>query len=110
MGGRVGKVQAFMGSMLKINPILGIKNGEAFPYTRVRSRAKAVEALQQFATGFRNVKALAIEYGTNKDEAKVFADKIASLFPNIPMYISNVSPVIGTHTGPGVLSVTILEG
>jgi DegV family protein with EDD domain len=110
MGGRVGKVQAFMGSILKVNPILGIKNGEAFPYTRVRSRSKAIEALQQFTTGFRNVKALAIEYGTNKDEAKVFADKIASLFPNVPMYISNVSPVIGTHTGPGVLSITILEG
>jgi DegV family protein with EDD domain len=110
MGGRVGKVQAFMGSMLKINPILGVKDGEAFPYTRVRSRAKAIEALQQFATGFRNVKALAIEYGSNTDEAKVFAGKIASLFPKVPLYISNVSPVIGTHTGPSVLSITVMEG
>jgi DegV family protein with EDD domain len=110
MGGRVGKVQAFMGSMLKVNPILGIKDGEAFPYTRVRSRAKAIEALQQFATGFKSVKALAVEHGTNTDEAREFAGKIASLFPKVPMYMSNVSPVIGTHTGPGVLSITVLEG
>jgi fatty acid-binding protein DegV len=96
--------------MLKVNPILGIKDGEAFPYTRVRSRAKAIEALEQFATGFKSVKALAIEHGTNADEAAAFAGKIASLFPKVPMYISNVSPVIGTHTGPGVLSITVLEG
>jgi DegV family protein with EDD domain len=110
MGGRIGRVQAFMGAMLQFNPILGIKNGEAFPYTRVRSRKKAVEALQQFALSFENVKAIAVEYGTNAEEAKIFSGKIMSSFTKIPVYISHVSPVIGSHTGPGVLSITVLEG
>jgi DegV family protein with EDD domain len=110
MGGRIGRVQAFMGAMLQVNPILGIKNGEAFPYTRVRSRSKAVEALQQFALSFNNIKAIAVEYGTNIDEAKIFAEKIASSLSKVPLYMSHVSPVIGTHAGPGVLSVTVLEG
>jgi DegV family protein with EDD domain len=110
MGGRVGRVQAFMGAMLKVNPILGIKDGEAFPYTRVRSRAKAVEALYQYALSFKKVKAIAIEHGTNIDEAKIFTNKIISTFPEIPVYTSTVSPVIGTHTGPNVLSITVLEG
>lgn len=110
MGGRIGRVQAFMGAMLQVNPILGIKNGEAFPYTRVRSRNKAVEVLHQFALSFNNVKAIAVEYGTNIDEAKIFAGKIASSCAKVPLYMSHVSPVIGTHTGPGVLSVTVLEG
>jgi DegV family protein with EDD domain len=110
MGGRIGRVQAFMGAMLQVNPILGIKNGEAFPYTRVRSRKKAVEALQQFALSFENVKAIAVEYGTNAEEAKIFSGKIMSSFTKIPVYISHVSPVIGSHTGPGVLSITVLEG
>ena len=40
---------------------------------------------------------------------RVFADKIKSIFPKMPIYISRVSPVIGTHTGPSVLSITVLE-
>ncbi len=109
MGGRIGKVQALMGSILNMNPILGIKNGEAFPFCRERSRTRAVEKLLEFTANFHKVRALAVEYGTNVIEAKAFANKLASAFPKVPLYISNVSPVIGTHTGPGVLSVTVLE-
>jgi DegV family protein with EDD domain len=108
-GGRIGKVQAFLGSMLRMNPILGIKDGVAFPFARVRSRAKATDWLCDFASKFEKVKALAVEYGTNAAEAKALAERIASVFPKIPIYISNVSPVIGTHTGPNVLSVTVME-
>jgi len=108
-GGRIGKAQAFLGSMLKINPILGIQNGEAMPFARVRSRAMATEWLYQFAAKFNKVKALAVEYGANADEAKALAKRITSVFPNIPLYMSNVSPVIGTHAGPNVLSLTVLE-
>ena len=109
-GGRIGKVQAFLGSMLKMNPILGIKDGVAFPSARVRSRAKATEWLYEFASKFSKVKALAVEYGTNAAEAKALASRFASVFPKAPIYLSNVSPVVGTHTGPNPLSVTVLEG
>jgi len=109
-GGRIGKVQAFLGSMLKMNPILGIKDGVAFPSARVRSRAKATEWLYEFASKFSNVKALAVEYGTNVAEAKALASRFASVFPKAPIYMANVSPVVGTHTGPNPLSVTVLEG
>lgn len=108
-GGRIGKAQAFLGSMLRINPILGIQNSEATPYGRVRSRAMATEWLYQFAARFNKVKALAVEYGTNVDEARALAKRITCLFPNIPLYMSNVSPVIGTHAGPNVLSLTVME-
>jgi DegV family protein with EDD domain len=109
-GGRIGKVQALLGSMLRMNPILGIKDGVAFPSARVRSRAKATEWLFEFASKFSKVKALAVEYGTNVAEAKAFAKRMASVFPKASIYISNVSPVVGTHTGPNPLSLTILEG
>jgi DegV family protein with EDD domain len=108
-GGRIGKVQALMGAMLRMNPILGIEGGVAVPCARVRSRVKAMDWLCEFATKFEKVKALAVEYGTNADEAKAFAQRISSLFPKIPIYLSNVSPVIGTHTGPNVLSLTVME-
>jgi len=108
-GGRIGKVQALLGSMLKMNPILGLKDGVAFPAGRVRSRAKATEWLFQFASSFNKIKALAVEYGTNVAEAKAFAARLASVFPKSAIYMSNVSPVIGTHTGPNLLGLTVLE-
>jgi DegV family protein with EDD domain len=108
-GGRIGKVQALMGSMLKMNPILGIKDGVAFPFARVRSRAKATDWLCEFTSKFSKVKAVAVEYGTNVAEAKALAKRIASIFPKVPIYLSNVSPVIGTHTGSTILSVTVME-
>jgi DegV family protein with EDD domain len=109
MGGRIGKVQAFMGSVLKMNPILGLKDGVAFPFARVRSRAKATDWLCDFASKFRGVRALAVEYGTNIAEAEALARRMSSLFPKAPIYLSNVSPVIGTHTGPTILGLTVLE-
>jgi len=108
-GGRIGRVQAFLGSMLKMNPIIGLKDGAAFPATRVRSRAKATEWLFEFASKFGKVKALAIEYGNNMAEAKAFSKRMASAFPKASIYMSNVSPVVGTHTGPTLLSLTVLE-
>ena len=108
-GGRIGKVQALMGALLKMNPILGLKDGVAFPFARVRSRAKATDWLCDFASKFSKVKALAVEYGTNIAEAEALAKRIASMFPKVPIYLSNVSPVIGTHTGPTILSITVME-
>ncbi len=109
MGGRIGKTQALLATMLRINPVLGIKDGEAFPFARPHSRDQAIEWLFKFATSFGKVKALAVEYGTNIAEATALANRIASIFPKIPLYMSNVNPVIGTHTGPGILAVTVLE-
>ena len=108
-GGRIGKAQALLGSMLKINPILGIKDGVAFPFAKVRSRAQSIERLAQFPTRFKKIKAIAVEYGTSIVEARALASRIGSAFPHIPIYLSNVGPVIGTHTGPGVLAVSVLE-
>jgi DegV family protein with EDD domain len=108
-GGRIGKAQALLATMLRINPILGIKNGEAAAYGRVRSRTRAVDWLYQFATGFRKLKALAVEYGTNMTEATALAGRLAVALPGIPLHLSNVNPVIGTHAGPGVLAVTVME-
>jgi DegV family protein with EDD domain len=108
-GGRLGKAQALLASTLKINPILGIKDGEAFPITKLRSREKATEWLYKYIVSFENVKALAIEYGTNQDEASGLKERLANVFPDSPLYISQINPVIGTHTGPESLIVSVLS-
>ena len=107
-GGRIGKAYALIGSMLKINPIIGLKDGEVFPFGRERSRAKAVEQLYNFAISYSHIEELAIEYATDHDEAEKLAERLDSRFPKERIYLTRATPVIGTHTGPSLLVICVL--
>jgi DegV family protein with EDD domain len=109
-GGRIGKAQAFLGTLLKVNPILGIKEGETFPITRVRSRTLAVDFLANFVENFKKIDALVIEDAITTNELGKLAQRLEGLAPDEHFYRSKVSPVVGTHVGPHVLSVSVLEG
>ena len=109
-GGRIGKAQALLGSVLKVHPILGLKDGEVFPYGKARNRAKAMDYLVDFVKGFSKIEQLAIEHATTPDELEVLAERLGDVFPKERVYRSRVGAVIGTHTGPHVLGVYVLEG
>jgi DegV family protein with EDD domain len=106
-GGRIGRAQAFLGSLLKINPVIGMKDGEVYPYVKVRSRAKAIDHLYNFAASFSNVEGLAIEYATDLDEANSLIQRLHAKYPQVPTYLSRASPVIGTHTGPSLILISV---
>ncbi len=63
------KRKPFLVSLLRVNPVIGMKDGEVHPYARKRSRAKAIDHLYNFAASFGNVEGLAVEYATDFDEA-----------------------------------------
>ncbi|HUT68504.1 MAG TPA: DegV family protein [Dehalococcoidales bacterium] len=107
-GGRIGKAQALMGSMLGINPILGIKDGEVFPFGRERSRAKAIDHLYDFVAGYSKIDELAAEDATTPDETSAFVKRLGAVFPEERIYLSKVSPVIGTNVGPRAIGVAVL--
>ncbi len=107
-GGRIGKAQAFLGSMLKVNPIITIRDGEVCPAGKTRSRSKALDYLYNFAMSFSHIDEMAIEEATTPDEAEVLAERLSPKFPKERIYRSKASPVIATHTGPGILIVSVL--
>jgi len=107
-GGRIGKAQAFLGSVLKLNPVLGLRDGEVFPFARERSRAKAIDYLYNFATSFSHIDEMAVEHATTPDEADKLTERLSSKFPRERIYRSKVSPVVGAHVGPHVLAVAVL--
>ena len=109
-GGRVGKAQVLLGYLLKINPILGIKDGEAYPFGKVRGRANAIKYLYDFVGSFSHISSLAVEHATTPDEAEMLINRLDSLFPKERIYRSKVSPVVGAHVGPHVIAVSVLEG
>jgi DegV family protein with EDD domain len=108
-GGRIGKAQAFLGGLLKLNPILGIKDGAAFPIARCRNRTQAMDFLVNFAKGFSQIEALAIEDATTPGDLQTLAERLKDVVPPEHAYYSKVSPVVGAHVGPHVLLVAVLE-
>jgi DegV family protein with EDD domain len=108
-GGRIGKARGLVGSLLSVQHILTLKDGEVSPMTRVRTRVAGIDYLYNYVTGFPNIDGLAVEYATTRDEAEKLVERIGSLFPKEKIYISTVSPVIGAYVGPNVVSVSILE-
>jgi DegV family protein with EDD domain len=107
-GGRIGKARAFLGSKLKVTPILGIREGEAFPFSREHSRARAIDHLYYFALSFSHIEAMAVEHATDLKEADALAKRLKTQFPRTPIYRTMVNPVIGAHVGPRVLGVAVL--
>jgi len=108
-GGRIGRAQGLLGSVLSIKPILTVKEGEISPVTRLRSQAAGVEYLYNFVTGFTSIEALAVEHSTLPDEADKLVERLSPPFPKENIYRSTVSPVLGVYGGPNAIAVTVLE-
>ena len=107
-GGRIGKAAALMGSLLKINPIVALKDGVVEPAGRARSRAKAIDLLYDFAAGYSNIEELAVEGGACPDDVDNLVERLGAIFPRERIYRSRATPVIGAHTGPGLILVAVL--
>jgi len=107
-GGRIGKAQAFLGSILRVHPIITLRDGVIEPAGRTRSRAKAIDRLCEFAMSYSHIEEIAIEEATTPDEAERIAERLDAKFPKERIYRSKPSPVIGAHTGPGFLLLAIL--
>jgi DegV family protein with EDD domain len=107
-GGRIGSAQAFLGSILKLNPVLRLKDGEVYPICRERSRAKAIETLYNSVLDYTNIEAIAVEDATTPDEADKLAQRIKLKFPDAPLYRSKVGAVMGAHVGPSIIAVSVL--
>ncbi len=106
-GGRIGKAQAFVGTLLKFKPLLGIVDGEVVPLTRVRSRAKAIDAAydlltQQVSARGSNVR-IAFTNALAPEETWAMGARFSKAFETSDFYVSDLGPVLGVHVGPGTL-------
>jgi DegV family protein with EDD domain len=109
-GGRVGRAQALLGGLLKMTPILTLKEGLVTPVQRTRSRTQAIDALVNLVKGAKNIEALMLEDATTPDELEIVAARCADIYPREKTYRGTVSPVIGVHVGPHVLAASFIEG
>lgn len=111
-GGRIGKAAAVVGSLLNIKPLLTLDStGTVAPFDKVRGTKKAlarvIEALREFAAG-QPVK-VAVLHGNAWDEATALMEQIKQEFQVTDSYLQEIGPVIGTHTGPGLLGCVFVK-
>jgi DegV family protein with EDD domain len=105
-GGRVGKAQAWIGGTLKIKPILSLEY-EITPVERVRTAKRAFERMVQYAQELHDNGAdgWVVQYIQAGEQAERLIDRCREIFGSEPVFTSEVGPVIGTYTGPGLLGV-----
>lgn len=106
-GGRIGGAAALLGSMLQIKPVLSVADGHVDVFARPRSQAKAIRAMldemAERADGCR-VHA-AVIHADVLEEAEALRQQIAERFECAELLVTELTPVMGAHTGPGVLGV-----
>jgi DegV family protein with EDD domain len=104
--GRIGAASAWIGSTLKIKPILTLEQ-EITPIERVRTSRRAFERLVAYAEERHEAGANAwvVQHIQSHEEATRLAERCRVLFETDPVFVSEVGPVLGVHTGPGLLGV-----
>ena len=107
-GGHIGKAQPLLGSMLKANPIVYMKDRVVEPAGRTRSRAKVINHLHDFAASYSNIEEMAVEDTACPDDAELLVERLGSILPKKRIYRSRTTPVIGTHTGSRLLLAAIM--
>lgn len=107
-GGRIGLVASVLGEFLHLKPIISINDeGKYFTFCKAKGRLKSIEKIVQQvekAVQDKQIK-LALLHGGAQKEFEALKKRLANL-PNIKELItSDISPVLGVHTGPGLLGV-----
>jgi DegV family protein with EDD domain len=107
-GGRIGKGQAFLGTLLKINPILAIRMSEVVPVERVRTRSRAVERLCEIVRGLGVLREMSVMRTTDPAEAEDVIQRLSSSFPPERVYRASIGPSMGTQVGPHAVGVALI--
>jgi fatty acid kinase fatty acid binding subunit len=105
-GGRVGKAQAWIGGTLKIKPILSMEY-EIVPVERVRTAGRAFERMVAYAQELHDDGAdgWVVQHIQAPEQSQRLIERCRDIFDSEPVFTSEVGPVIGTYTGPGLIGV-----
>jgi fatty acid kinase fatty acid binding subunit len=105
-GGRIGGARAWIGSALKIKPILTLEE-EITPVERVRTRARSLERLRDYARQRHEsgLDSWVVQHIQDHETAETLVDDCREIFGCEPAFVSEIGPVIGAHAGPGLLGV-----
>ncbi len=110
-GGRIGGGQKFLGTLLNLKPILAVQNGRVEGIERIRTKSKAQDRILELVAaqvqGKSNVR-LATLHANAAEEAKILLDRATKQLNPVETIFTEVSPVVGTHAGPGTVGIAYI--
>ncbi len=112
-GGRIGGAAKFIGNALSLKPVLYLKDGRVEPLERVRTKKKAVEFMINYiaerVTGQRPLRLAALHANAEAEAKELLDSAVARMHPEETL-LAEVSPVVGSHTGPGTVALAWMTG
>jgi DegV family protein with EDD domain len=109
MGGRIGRAQAVLGTVLDLKPILSLAEGRVVPLDRVRTRAKAIPRLVERLRQDLPVERLAVMHAQAPEDAERIRAQLAAELPDVDVDIGELGAVLGTHVGPGTVGLAYIK-
>jgi DegV family protein with EDD domain len=108
-GGRIGAASAWIGSTLKVKPILTVEN-EMTPVERVRTTSRAFERLVDYARqrSASGADAWSAQHINAPEQCAALVDRCTEVYGCGPTIVSEIGPVLAAHTGPGLLGAGAL--
>lgn len=107
-GGRIGKARAFMGSLLKIKPILSAVDGEIQSVGKARTLIKGMDFIVDEMKN-RKISKLFIVHANHEERANLLKEKTKDLIDPKDVILAEFGPVVGTHLGPGAFGVGFIS-
>lgn len=106
-GGRIGRVQSWLGGALSIKPILSVDAEGIKPIERARTQKRAFQRMVDFSSELKAAgrTAYCVQHIQAPLEAEQLAGRAREIFGHDPVFSSEIGPVIGVHTGPGLLGI-----
>jgi len=104
-GGRIGRVAAMLGTLLKVKPLVQVLHGEALPLENARTRRGALRRLVEIAADMAPFEELAVMHARAPTLAQELAGMLAHLHPPERIVVSQVGAILGTHVGPGAVGI-----
>lgn len=104
MGGRIGKAKQLAGALLRIKPLIGMKDGIIVPLGQARSRSKAYQMMVEMvesAVGSMGKIKIAYMHAAAREEAEKLKEMAEQHLTCVESFVSELSPALGVHTGPG---------
>lgn len=109
--GRIPAIAALAGSLLRITPVLEVKDGQITIFARVRTKRRALERMIEEAKKRvgDNLMHVAILHGDVLEEAKRLKERMTTHFNCAELHIAEIPAVLGVHTGPGALGLAFYK-
>ena len=105
-GGRIGKAQALVGTLLRIHPMIVLSEGEVLPMAKPRTRRKGLQELKKACAERGPLEALSVIHSTVPDEAEELAAELSDLLPDgVEPIVARFGPALGTYVGPKAIGL-----